>query len=402
MSGLIVAGQQAAAGRATSDDAVTALQQATAVISAVCDYAQELDGQGFNAADAWLGHILAQMPPGVWSDPAALTAWDMLRKYRGQLAAAGIDYDRLPRPAGAGELEAGRREQAREHARQHARAWREQQYRQTHSYVRCDGEGEQVTLAFPYDPDLVARCRAIEGRRYDGATKTNVFPFTSLPAVIELAARHGIEVTADVRALAAIAAGRAAERAAQPQVRLDEHDGTIIIDASLDASVYEKVKDLGGRWDRAARVHRVPGHHAPALASLAGQHGLRISDQVRQFAADTAARHEHNRSTAGAFEADPVPVPGLAPGLALKPQQYPVVRFALAHRRVLIGDDMGWGKTLSSLAAVAADGAYPAVVVCRPSLTLNWAAEIMPVLPRPGGGGGHGAPARSPSRPERT
>ena len=174
------------------------------------------------------------MPPGLWSDSVALTAWDMLRKYRGQLAAAGIDYDQLPRPAGADELEAGRREQAREHARGHARQWREQQYRQAHSYVRCDGDGEQVTLAFPYDPDLVAGCRTIEGRHYDGAAKANVFPFTSLPAVIELAAAHGIEVTADVRALAAIAADRAAERAAQPQVRLDERDGTIIIDASLD------------------------------------------------------------------------------------------------------------------------------------------------------------------------
>ena len=48
---------------------------------------------------------------------------------------------------------------------------------------------------------------------------------------------------------------------------------------------------------------------------------------------------------------------------------------------MLIGDDMGWGKTLSSLAAVAADGAYPAVVVCRPSLTLNWAAEIARFFP---------------------
>ena len=89
------------------------------------------------------------MSPGLWSDPVALTAWDMLRKYRGQLAAAGISYDQLPRPVGAGELEAGRCEQAREQARGHARAWREQQYRQTHSYVRCDGDGEQVVLAFP-------------------------------------------------------------------------------------------------------------------------------------------------------------------------------------------------------------------------------------------------------------
>jgi hypothetical protein len=76
-----------------------------------------------------------------------------------------------------------------------------------------------------------------------------------------------------------------------------------------------------------------------------------------------------------------VPVPGLAGGAALKAQQYPVVRFALAHRRVLIGDDMGWGKTLSSLAAVAADGAWPAVVACRPNLTLNWAAEISRFFP---------------------
>ena len=381
MSNLIIVGQQAAAGRATDDDTVAGLHQAMGVISSVCDYAQELDARGFSAADAWLGHVLAQMSPGLWSDAVALTAWDVLRKYRGQLAAAGIDYDQLPRPAGADELEAGRREQAREQARGHARQWRDQQYRQAHTYLRCDGEGEQVILAFPYDPDLVAGCRAIEGRRYDGASKANVFPFTSLPAVIELAAGHGIEVTADVRALAAIAADRAADRAVQPQVRLDEQDGTIIIDASLDAALYERVKDLSGRWDRAAKVHRVPGHHAPALADLAGQHGLRISDQVRQFAADTCARQEENRAAADVFEADPVPVPGLAAGLALKAQQYPVVRFAREHRRVLIGDDMGWGKTLSSLAAVAADGAYPAVVVCRPSLTLNWAAEIRRFFP---------------------
>ena len=76
-----------------------------------------------------------------------------------------------------------------------------------------------------------------------------------------------------------------------------------------------------------------------------------------------------------------MPIPGLAAGLALKAQQYPVVRFALDHRRVLIGDDMGWGKTASSLAAVAADGAYPVVVVCRPSLTLNWAGEIRRFFP---------------------
>ncbi len=383
MGGIIV-GQEPAADRATADDAVTALHEAIGVISSVCDYAQSDDAQGFNAADAWLGHVLAQMPTALWTDDAALATWDMLRKYRGQLTAAGIGYDDLPRPAGADELEAGRREPARQRAREHAQHWREQQYRQARTYLRCDADGGQVTLAFPYDPDLVAACRAIPGRRYDGAAKANVFPFTSLPAVIELADAHQIEVTAEVRALAAISVERAGVHAPLPSVRLDDRNQTIIIDAPFNPDLNQALKDANhGRstWDRNARVHRLTPRAATALPELAQRFGLETSEQAREAITAETARQDHNRADASVFEAAPVPVPGLADGTALKAQQYPVVRFALAHRQVLIGDDMGWGKTLSSLAAVAADGAFPAVVVCRPSLTLNWAAEISRFFP---------------------
>jgi Bifunctional DNA primase/polymerase, N-terminal/SNF2-related domain/YspA, cpYpsA-related SLOG family len=377
--GGIVIGQEAAANRVTSEDAITALHEAIGVILSVCDYAQSDDAQGFNAADAWLGHVLAQMPAALWTDDAALATWEMLRKYRGQLAAAGIGYDDLPRPVGADELEAGRREHARQRAREHAQHWREQQYRQARTYLRCDADGGNVTLAFPYDPDLVAACRAIPGRRYDGAAKANVFPFTSLAAVIELADAHQIEVTAEVRALAKISTERAGLRATLPPVRLDDRSQTIIIDAPFNPDLNQALKDANhGRstWDRNARVHRLTLRAATALPALAERFGLEISEQAREAITGETAWQDQNRADASAFEADPVPVPGLAAGTALKAQQYPVVRFALAHRRVLIGDDMGWGKTLSSLAVVAADGAYPAVVVCRPSLTLNWAAEI--------------------------
>ena len=222
MSGLIVAGQQAAAARATGDDAVTALQQAIGVISVRLRLRAGTDAQGFNAADAWLGHVLAQMPTGLWTDAAALTAWDMLRKYRGQLAAAGIDYDRLPRPAGAGELEAGRREQAREHAREHARALARaavpagpllpplrRRRRSGHPGLPVrPGPGRRV----PGDPGPPLRRRG-QGQRV---------PVHQPPRRDRAGRRAQIEVTAEVRALAAIAAERAAVRAAQPQVRLDD------------------------------------------------------------------------------------------------------------------------------------------------------------------------------------
>ena len=47
-----------------------------------------------------------------------------------------------------------------------------------------------------------------------------------------------------------------------------------------------------------------------------------------------------------------------------------------------VGDEMGLGKTFAAIAAVAlAPTTYPALVVCPPSLTLNWRNEIVRLVP---------------------
>ena len=53
----------------------------------------------------------------------------------------------------------------------------------------------------------------------------------------------------------------------------------------------------------------------------------------------------------------------------------------LAQRRAFLADEQGLGKTIEALAAIEADGAYPAVVVCPASLKLNWLREIERGLP---------------------
>jgi SNF2 family DNA or RNA helicase len=68
-------------------------------------------------------------------------------------------------------------------------------------------------------------------------------------------------------------------------------------------------------------------------------------------------------------------------GGELRPFQRAGVAYALWARRTFLADEQGLGKTVEALAALEADDAYPAVVVCPASLKLNWLREIEHWLP---------------------
>jgi SNF2 family DNA or RNA helicase len=66
----------------------------------------------------------------------------------------------------------------------------------------------------------------------------------------------------------------------------------------------------------------------------------------------------------------------------LLPYQRAGVVYAARARRTFIADDMGLGKTLQSIATLEyVTDSYPAVVVCPPSLVLNWVTEWNRWLP---------------------
>jgi SNF2 family DNA or RNA helicase len=95
------------------------------------------------------------------------------------------------------------------------------------------------------------------------------------------------------------------------------------------------------------------------------------------------AREQHARaaglvSLSSATDA-PLAVPGL--GGELKPFQRAGVRYLLEQRRAFLSDEQGLGKTIEAIAALEADEAYPAVVVCPASLKLNWLRELERWLP---------------------
>lgn len=64
--------------------------------------------------------------------------------------------------------------------------------------------------------------------------------------------------------------------------------------------------------------------------------------------------------------------------LRVEPYEYQQegIRFGLSHRRLLIGDEPGLGKTLQSIGIVDTAAAYPCLVICPSSLKINWQREF--------------------------
>jgi superfamily II DNA or RNA helicase len=165
---------------------------------------------------------------------------------------------------------------------------------------------------------------------------------------------------------------------------------------------------VGTRVDAADGFRRLPEAHRAALRpgrfSLAEQRDLlavpadaALLDDLDDFLHDhdfvtltprAAARHDELRAerrrakaTVALSLADDADLD--LPELVgeLRPFQRAGVRYALAQRRTFLADEQGLGKTVQALAALEAERAYPAVVVCPASLKLTWQREAANWLP---------------------
>lgn len=72
------------------------VKEALQFLAGVCDYAEELDGQGFNAFDAGFGHSLAEQSAydGL-SENQINAALKLLQKYRKQIERKGLTLPKL-------------------------------------------------------------------------------------------------------------------------------------------------------------------------------------------------------------------------------------------------------------------------------------------------------------------
>ena len=324
--------------------------------------------------------------------------------------------------------------------------------------LRRDGH-RVVVLSFPYDVNIVAAVRAIPGRQFDWDTKEWSAPIdewvglhvadilrrfpdlTPAPEVetwLERIAERWIAtvattkhdgrgwfvlrtrageipeavadrtITADGQTLASMTRAVAEVLDSQRAVRMDRAAQrcveTLLNGAEpprarlvLAESVEGDRLKLDVLWDAALgdAFAKLPDH----LDAFLAEYGIPVVGAAVEAVHELRAEHEEaaeavarSRATAG----DPLPEVAAKLGGTLQPFQWAGVHYALETRRCFISDEQGLGKTVQALAAIEADDAFPAIVICPASLKLNWQREARKWLPHRTVGVVEGRSAMSP------
>jgi SWI/SNF-related matrix-associated actin-dependent regulator of chromatin subfamily A-like protein 1 len=192
------------------------------------------------------------------------------------------------------------------------------------------------------------------------------------------------------RCVTALEAGRPAPPAVLELSTVHEQP-TFVLAPGHDFGMLDEFIRLAGAATRAAGRSEREHDHLPAIAADAfwvpeldqficehdpwvASEALEHLQQIREEHARAVGLVALSAATDAALE-----VPVL--GGELKPFQRAGVQYLLKQRRSFLADEQGLGKTVEALAAIEADGAYPAIVVCPASLKLNWMREIERWLP---------------------
>ena len=231
----------------------------------------------------------------------------------------------------------------------------------------------EIVLDFPYDAQQVSELKQIRGARWDKQSKLWRVPITSLAEARDFAINHDFEVTIDVLTFSA-------PKPRTGTARVSLENDAIAIRVPYERVIIKAVKQIPAvSWNADKHYWEAPNSSVINVMEWAEKFDVVVQPEVSAMSGEVTARMnqfiEASRSTDAKIE-----IPNLQGDLL--PYQHAGVSYAANARRTFIADDMGLGKTLQSIATLEyVWDSYPAVVVCPPSLVLNWVAEWNRWLP---------------------
>lgn len=258
--------------------------------------------------------------------------------------------------------------------------------------TKADATGRTVTvvdghLVFRsgYDAALVAALKFLPGRRYNAGDRTNRVSLASLTdAHAAFVAEWGFE--ADGEARAALAGSFSQDSAPANPRQAKVVDGVVHLIAPYDEALVAATRGLSGRRYLGGDVNSAPLNGTTRDFALRwgfdGVDAIEVALANRSDAEKAAeAKADALRVAASAVKGEEIPSIAQRLRRKLFGYQWAGVRYILSQRRVLVGDEMGTGKTTIALASIEAAEAYPAVVVVPEITRSAWEREAQKVLP---------------------
>jgi len=241
--------------------------------------------------------------------------------------------------------------------------------------VRLYLEGSEIVLDFPFDQAQVSEVKRITGARWDKVSRLWRVPITSIEQARDFAIRHDFDVTIDALKFDA------------PKTRIGDNarvsldDGHIVMQFQYERVIIKAVKQIPAvSWDSKKHAWRAPMSSISSVIEWADAFGVPVDNEVRAIEMNVRAKMDELIEASRSTDAG-ISIPSLSGELLA--YQRAGVSYAANARRCFIADEMGLGKTMQAIATVEyVYDSYPVVVVCPPSLVLNWAKEYNKWLPR--------------------
>ena len=223
-------------------------------------------------------------------------------------------------------------------------------------------EDEDGIVYLPLSPENARFLEELEGLELDEGAERCVALLTSgrsaPAATLEITPGPAADAEFELHGLWGVAAREDFARLPEAQ-RVRERDG--------EYHVHEDSPVLAMPADAAL---------APAVISFLERHPeVEVEDTAHDLLRSLAEEHRTRELTVELSHAEDSDVELPSLGGELRPFQRAGVAYALRQRRTFIADEQGLGKTVQALAALEADDAYPAIVVCPASIKLNWRHE---------------------------
>jgi superfamily II DNA or RNA helicase len=330
------------------------------LLASACDGAIREDGQGFNQPDSQWGKSMAMSDPRSWGLYETQLAYFRVYKYKTQLEDYGVAFDRIPKPYKLSPL-------------------------QVMQFPRIAVLRKAVVvLQWNYNDksfgQIKTKVKQIRESRYLGNGQGWQIPaYLWDSRILPIVKQFGFTLDGDPGTLI-----KTPPQSVRPVYHVKDRKVVLCGDKigiqwdkqdDQFPELYRFIKTIQGNfWNKALFQWEISiGQLQSVLPFLQRIGGFKFDQAVLELAKDQATSEKDSHAKDG----ESLDISTIISGHdKIRGYQHVGISYAVQHKRLIIADSMGLGKTVESIVTVSYLRKFPVLVICPKSAKLKWQQEI--------------------------